>query len=142
MYTVFQDMAAKLKTELQRPEGMMDNRFVNPDAQCPKKPRGRKKKNHTPAGTDHTANDSKNTQAAESTAARGGRPSAAACGFSTTHMTDAEVHERLGAMKKGQVSEAKASSKRSRRRMGDKAHDQVEESKRSEMADPTPSFCE
>ena len=125
-------MAAKLKTELQRPEGMMDNKFVNPDAQCPKKPRGRKKKNHTPADTDHTANDSKNTQAAESTAARS-RPSAAACGFSTTHMTDAEVHERLDAMKKGQVSAAKASSKRSRKH---KAHDQVEDSKPSKMADP------
>ena len=125
-------MAAKLKTELQRPEGMMDNKFVNPDAQCPKKPRGRKKKNHTPADTDHTAIDSKNTQAAESTAARS-RPSAAACGFSTTHMTDAEVHERLDAMKKGQVSAAKASSKRSRKH---KAHDQVEDSKPSKMADP------
>ena len=80
-----EDVAEKLKTTLKRPNCTASN-FVNPDVQCPKKPRGRKKqapKTNEPNNADGKPADSFR------------RPSAAACGFSTVDMTDAEIEQAL-----------------------------------------------
>ena len=78
-----QELERQLMNQLNRPECLKDT-FVNPDVQCPPKQRGRKKK-ATPAS---------------STKEHMGRPSAAACGFSTQGMTDQEVHEKLAKQRK------------------------------------------
>ncbi len=52
-----------------------DSEILNPETQCPQKPRGRKKKTST-------------------------RPSAAACGFNTEGMTDEQVQAKLESLRK------------------------------------------
>ena len=98
-----QELASQLKSDLERPACMTANMFVNPDNQCPKKPRGRKKKennnnnnnnNNNPKHSDaivEQPSKSKRRRNAETQP----RPSAAACGFSTEGMTNAEIFQRL-----------------------------------------------
>ena len=77
-----QEVEAHVQIVLERPSCMNEpQQFVQPEKQCPSKPKGRKPK----------------TPAAESKQPVPGRPSAAACGFSTHGMTDGEVAQRLDA---------------------------------------------
>ena len=83
-----QELERQLMDQLDRPGCIKDN-FVNPDVQCPPKQRGRKKK----------------VPPASSTSEHKGRPSAAACGFSTKGMTDQEVHEELAKQRRATEAE-------------------------------------
>ena len=81
---VFQDLRSKVMGGLDRPKSMQKDGFVPKDIQCPQKPRGRKK-SKVPKEQDPEPPK--------------GRPSAAACGFSTVGMTDEEVQKKLQALK-------------------------------------------
>ena len=89
----------------------MEESFIKPDSQCPKKPRGRKKKQQQAAATD---SKTPATSASTSITSKG-RPSAAACGFSTEGMTNEDIQKRLEEGK--QESQAKPSRKRLRKLM-------------------------
>ena len=94
-----QEFADLVKTHLERPGCMDGSSFVAPDTQCPQKPRGRKKSKPADPATKTPASErpekSKGKPATAKNAIASSRPSAAACGFSTHHMTDEQVAERL-----------------------------------------------
>jgi hypothetical protein len=114
--SVLQELAQKLKSDLGRPSCMNADAFIHPDTQCPKKQRGRKKKQsntQTPSNTEpEVAKDQghgeveprkRKGKTALPTGAQNSssdRPSAAACGFSTEGMTDAEVRNKLQGLQK------------------------------------------
>ena len=88
--------------DLQRPSCMDAKGFVNPDRQCPKKPRGRKPKvpkNETEPPATAAAAASETDKHKSST--MDSIPSAAACGFSTAGKTK----EQIAALLAGQVEE-------------------------------------
>ena len=80
MNVYVQEVEAQIMAGLKRPTALsrVGKSFVNADVQCPKKPRGRKKKSN---------------EKPEQVSAP--RPSAAACGFSTEGMSDQEVWKKL-----------------------------------------------
>ena len=103
--------------------------FVDPLTQCPQKPRGRKKgtakakaqpskaepaestKSKKPRGTKRqAAEQGEQVDKKSNTAEASTRPSAAACGFSTEGMTDAEVQDKLNA--NAMLAERKQTRKR------------------------------
>ena len=101
---LLQELAESVKDGFNRPKCMKDNEFIHPDTQCPKKPKGRKKKQAVSAAGDPKQKpepkkcsrprksdymDQPQQHAASS------RPSAAACGFSTLGMTDDQAHAKL-----------------------------------------------
>ena len=91
---------------LGRPDFMDGIGYISSETQCPQKPRGRKPKKE------------KQAKAADSAAADEGRPSAAACGFSTHNMTDEEVKQKLAKTcgnPKADVCKETVSRKKSRR---------------------------
>ena len=96
-----QELASKLKDELKRPDLCIPVTFVHPDVQCPKKPRGRKKK-----APETTTNQ-------DPSSSTKGRPSAAALGFSTEGMTNAEVDAYMANLKAGN-KDSKRKSQRSK----------------------------
>lgn len=71
----------------ERPSCLNGNSFVHPDVQCPPKRRGRK------PGTKNTTKEEPQERVTC-------RPSAAACGFSTVGMSDAEVMEKINKTKR------------------------------------------
>lgn len=92
---------------------MNDNTFVQPDVQCPKKPRGRKKAKKAVDGDGGEKASSSNSSSTSL------RPSAATCGFSTAGMSLAEIMTKLNEQKQQQPEpepiHPETKSKRSRR---------------------------
>lgn len=114
--SVSQELAKELKNGLQRPGCMDECSFVQPDTQCPKKPRGRKKKGtktdtatvaeptevkgQTTTSAEHDEvkprkRRGKTASSTEEQLPTSSRPSAAACGFSTVGMSDGEVDKKI-----------------------------------------------
>eukprot|EP00438_Fugacium_kawagutii_P001264 Skav224312 [mRNA] locus=scaffold227:333682:334692:+ [translate_table: standard] len=73
---------------------MDNNTFVQPDVQCPKKPRGRKKAKKAVSGDG--------IEKASSSSSAKHPPSAASCGFSTAGMSLKEIMEKLKEQKQQQ----------------------------------------
>ena len=108
-----QEVAESVKVGLDRPACLKDSGFVHPDTQCPKKPKGRKKK---------ASNKPEAANKPEPSASS--RPSAAALGFSTEGLTDKEVEtKRREALEETQVQ---APKRRRGRKAPEAEHIEVE----------------
>ena len=126
-----QDFADAVKTSLHRPDCMTKVEVVPATVQCPQKPRGRKKAKKSEAGAPSSVDKepeketkttveqperrkrkSRKVAAVETVGSNTGRPSAAACGFSTEGMTDAQVADRLGSQRDSTDLELSAPKKK------------------------------
>jgi len=129
---VRQEFADVLKTSLHRPDCMTKVEVVPALVQCPQKPRGRKKAQKSepskPSSVDKEPETepkttveqperrkSKSRKVAAVETVGSNRPSAAACGFSTEGMTDAQVAERLESQHASTDIELSAPKKKQRK---------------------------